>query len=68
MHINRLIERFLRETELPPTKMGRLVARDPRLVLDMRMGREVRPEMEEKLRHFMAVYSHDANSTKNEAA
>ena len=40
MHINRLVERFLREKDLPPTKFGRLAARDPRLVLDMRM-----PEM-----------------------
>lgn len=57
MHINRLVERFLREQELPPTKFGRLVAKDPRLVLDMRMGREIRPEMEAKLRQFMATHS-----------
>lgn len=56
MHINRLVERFLREQELPPTKFGRLAASDPRLVLDMRMGREIRPEMETKLRQFMAAY------------
>ena len=46
MHIKRLIERFLRDQGLPPTKFGRLAARDPRLVLDIRMGREIRPEME----------------------
>lgn len=57
MHINRLVERFLREQELPPTKFGRLAARDPRLVLDMRMGREIRPEMEAKLRQFIAAHS-----------
>jgi hypothetical protein len=60
MHINRLVERFLREKDLPPTKFGRLAARDPRLVLDMRMGREIRPEMESKLRLFIAAHSrHD---------
>lgn len=57
MHINRLVERFLREQELPPTKFGRLAARDPRLVLDMRLGREIRPEMEAKLRQFIAAHS-----------
>lgn len=56
MHIMRLIERFLREQNLPPTKFGRLAARDPRLVLDMRMGREIRPEMELKLRQFISNY------------
>lgn len=57
MHINRLVERFLRDNDLPPTKFGRLAAHDPRLVLDMRMGREIRPELEGKLRQFMATYS-----------
>lgn len=56
MHIKRLIERFLRDQDLPPTKFGRLAARDPRLVLDIRMGREIRPEMEEKLRAFICSY------------
>jgi len=60
MHITRLIERFLREQDLPPTKFGRLAAGDPRLVLDIRMGREIRPEMELKLRQFMSAYSQQA--------
>ncbi len=57
MHITRLIERFLRGQGLPPTKFGRMAAGDPRLVLDIRMGREIRPEMELKLRHFMSNYN-----------
>ena len=60
MHITRLIERFLREQNLPPTKFGRLAAGDPRLVLDIRMGREIRPEMEVKLRRFMSNYGQHA--------
>jgi hypothetical protein len=60
MHITRLIERFLRDQDLPPTKFGRLAAGDPRLVLDIRMGREIRPEMELKLRQFMSAYSQQA--------
>jgi hypothetical protein len=56
MHINRLVERFLREQDMPPTVFGRQAARDPRLVLDMRMGREVRSEMAERLMQYMARY------------
>jgi hypothetical protein len=68
MHINRLIERFLCESGLPPSKFGRLVARDPRLVLDMRLGRQIRPAMETKLREFMATHSRTANPIEREAA
>ncbi len=67
MHINRLVERFLREKDLPPTKFGRLAARDPRLVLDMRMGREVRPEMERKIRHFITEHSRTADIMKQDS-
>jgi hypothetical protein len=56
MHINRRVERFLREKNMPPTKFGRLAAKDPRIVLDMRMGRQVRPEMAIRLCAFMESY------------
>ncbi len=56
MHINRLVERFLREQDMPPTVFGRLSVRDPRLVLDMRNGRDVRPVTVEKLLKFMTRY------------
>lgn len=67
MHINRLVERFLREQQLPPTKFGRLAARDPRLVLDMRMGREIRPEMEQLLRNFMQRYPRPETNEERKA-
>ncbi len=57
MHINRRVERFLRDNQMPPTKFGRLAAHDPRLVLDMRMGREVRPETAQRLADFMDNYT-----------
>jgi hypothetical protein len=41
---------------MPPTKFGRLAAHDPRLVLDMRMGRQVRPETAQRLSAFMDSY------------
>ncbi|MDB5675532.1 MAG: hypothetical protein JWM65_2514, partial [Sphingomonas bacterium] len=36
------INRFLRMTQMPETKFGRCVANDPRLVRDIRNGREPR--------------------------
>ncbi len=56
MLINRQIEIFLREQQMPPTTFGRLAARDPRLVLDIRMGREIRPAMTLRLQQFMLHY------------
>ena len=52
----RKIEQFLRRHEMPATKFGRLAAHDPRLVLDLRMGREPRPQMERRVEHFMNTY------------
>lgn len=62
MHINRKIERFLRLHAMAPTTFGRHVARDPRLVLDMRNGRCLRPKMIAQAEAFMAVYA--SHSTK----
>lgn len=53
MHMLRMVEKFLRENDVAPTKFGRMVAGDPRLVLDMRMGREVRPPMRAKIIAFI---------------
>ncbi len=52
----RKIEVFLRHTRMPATKFGRLAARDPRFVLDLRNGRTPRAEMEERVEHFMNTY------------
>ena len=57
MHINRKIERFLRQHDMAPTTFGRRVARDPRLVLDMRNGRELRGPMIARAEAFMVAYA-----------
>ena len=41
---------------MAPTTFGRRVARDPRLVLDMRNGRCLRPAMALRAEAFMAAY------------
>ncbi|WOE74719.1 hypothetical protein RB602_12820 [Parasphingorhabdus sp. SCSIO 66989] len=56
MTVLRTVERFLRRHDMPRTKFGRLAARDPRLVDDMRNGREPRKAMRERIEHFMNRY------------
>jgi hypothetical protein len=45
MHLLTIVERHLRKTGMAPTRFGRTVARDPRLVHDMRRGREIGPKL-----------------------
>lgn len=52
----RKIETFLRRTGMAETRFGRLAAHDPRLIGDLRNGREPRPAMEERVEHFMNIY------------
>lgn len=42
MHLLRRIETYLRRSGTPATRFGREAANDPRIVLDMRNGRELR--------------------------
>ena len=57
----RKIELFLRRTGMPATKFGRLAARDPRFVLDLRMGRTPRVRTERRVEHFMNIYQEDTH-------
>ena len=43
MHLLREVERFLRRSEVAPTRFGREVVGDPRFVFDLRNGRDPRP-------------------------
>lgn len=52
----RSIEQFLRKTGMPATRFGRDAARDPRLVFDLRKGREPTDRMKRRLEHFMNTY------------
>ena len=58
----RKIEKFLRAHDMPATKFGRLAANDPRLVLDMRMGREPRAALSSRVEHFMNTYGGTAHA------
>lgn len=60
----REIEKFLRRTGMPATKFGRLAVSDPRLVLDLRNGREPRRRMVTRVEHFMNKYASHQNRTQ----
>ena len=43
MSLLREVEKFLRQSDVAPTRFGRDVVRDPRFVFDLRNGRDPRP-------------------------
>ncbi|WP_404334200.1 hypothetical protein AB2M62_12600 [Sphingomonas sp. MMS12-HWE2-04] len=55
MPVRLKIEQFLRHTRMSPTRFGREVARDPRLVYDMRNGRELGPRMVARIEAFLST-------------
>ena len=42
MHLMRRIEKFLKREAMKPTRFGREAVGDPRLITDMKNGRELR--------------------------
>jgi hypothetical protein len=53
VHIGREVEKFLQRTNMPPTKFGRLAVNDPRLVQDLRNGREPRSPVVRRIVDFI---------------
>ncbi|HEY6916581.1 MAG TPA: hypothetical protein VI381_02975 [Allosphingosinicella sp.] len=51
--ILRRVEKYLRHTNTPATRFGREAMRDPRLVLDMRNGRELRTATAARLTAYL---------------
>jgi hypothetical protein len=49
------VQRYLKRTGMPATKFGRLAINDPRLVGDLRNGRDLRPETEAKIARFITA-------------
>ncbi|WP_420143325.1 hypothetical protein [Sphingobium sp.] len=52
----RMIERFLQDNQMSPTRFGRECARDPRLVLDLRRGRQPGDRVKRRVEHFVNNY------------
>lgn len=47
------IERYLHRSKLPETRFGREVANDPRLVGDLRRGRQAGPRLVARIERFL---------------
>jgi len=56
MHMSMLrkIEIYLKETAMPPTRFGRLAVNDPRLVGDLKNGREPGSRLVARVEAFLA--------------
>lgn len=54
MSVVQRIERYLKDTGLTPTRFGRLAARDPRLVHDLKRGREPGARMIARIEAYIA--------------
>ncbi|URW75510.1 hypothetical protein M9980_13415 [Sphingomonas donggukensis] len=51
-----VVHKYLKATGMPPTKFGRGVANDPRLVGDMARGRVPGPDMVARIKAFIAAH------------
>ena len=54
MSVLQKIDRYLKASAMPPTTFGRLAVRDPRLVRDLRRGREPGTRMVRRIEAFLA--------------
>ena len=54
MSMLRKIELYLKKTAMPPTRFGRLAVNDPRLVGDLKNGREPGPHLVARIEAFIA--------------
>ena len=55
MSVLRKIELYLKKTAMPPTRFGRLAANDPRLVGDLKNGREPGVRLIARIEAFLAT-------------
>jgi 2,4-dienoyl-CoA reductase-like NADH-dependent reductase (Old Yellow Enzyme family) len=51
------IDQFIQRHSMSPVTFGRSALRDPHFVRDLRGGRRVWPETEDKVREFMSSYT-----------
>ncbi len=55
MHLLSRVERFLRRSRTPATRFGREAVRDPRLVFDLRRGRQTGAKLSARVCDFLDV-------------
>jgi hypothetical protein len=62
VRLHRRLERYLKRTGISASRLGREAAGDPRFVYDLREGRRLGAEMQERVHAWL-----DANSGKRAA-
>lgn len=62
MHLLRRIERHLRRHDMAPTRFGREATGDPRLVFDLREGREPGAKIAARVTRYMDDIDAGANA------
>jgi len=55
VHLLREVEKFLRQSDVAPTRFGREVVGDPRFVFDLRNGRHPRPNTVARVRAYLEL-------------
>ena len=58
MHLMRRIEHFLQRADMAPTRFGREAVGDPRLISDMKNGRELRDETIARIQAWLDAQEH----------
>lgn len=53
IEIKRKLERFMKTTGESPTRLGRRICRDPRLMSDLRAGRYIGPRLAHKITRWL---------------
>ena len=53
MNLLREVEKYLRQSDVAPTRFGRDVVGDPRFVFDLRNGRDPRPRTIARVRAYL---------------
>lgn len=53
MHLLRNVEKYLKTSNVAPTRFGRDVVGDPRFVFDLRNGREPRPATIQRVLRYL---------------
>jgi 2,4-dienoyl-CoA reductase-like NADH-dependent reductase (Old Yellow Enzyme family) len=57
MYLRKTIETYLKASGTPATRFGREAVRDPRLVHDLRKGREIGPRLTKRIIAYIAERS-----------
>ena len=59
MYLIRRIEQFLERADMKPTRFGREAVGDPRLISDMKNGRELRDETIARIQAWLDAQEHE---------